>query len=58
MITGVHDTMMLSIVLDFKVVLAFVLVIKLHQHLSLQHSHINSLYHEAAPTFVLVLKPY
>ena len=42
-IIGIPDTMMLLLVLDNEVVLAFVLAIKLHQHLSFQCSHLKSL---------------
>ena len=42
-IIGIPDTMMLLLVLDIEVVLAFVLAIKLHQHLSFQCSHLKSL---------------
>ena len=41
-IIGIPDTMMLLLVLDIEVVLAFVLAIKLHQHLSFQRNHLKS----------------
>ena len=42
-IISIPDRMMLLLVLDIEVVLAFVLAIKLHQHLSFQCSHLKSL---------------
>ena len=48
-ITGIPDTMMLLLVLDLEVVMAFVLTIKLHQHLSFQRNHLKSLCNVATP---------
>ena len=48
--------MMLLLVFDFEVVLAFVLEIKLHQHLSFQRSHLKSLCN-AAISRVFTIKP-
>ena len=44
--TGVHDALMLSLALVFEATLAFVLAIKLLQHLPLQHGHISCLFHK------------
>ena len=56
--TGVHDALMLSLALVFKAILAFVLAIKLLQHLPLQYGHINRLYHEVLLALVLAMKQY
>ena len=42
-INDIPDTIMLLLVIDLEVVLTFILAIKLHQHLSFQRSHPNSL---------------
>ena len=46
--TGVHNALMLSLALVFEATLAFVLAIKLLQHLPLQHGHISCLFHKVA----------
>ena len=56
--TGVHDALMLSLALVFEAILAFVLAIKLLQHLPLQHDHINHSYHEVVLALVLAMKQY
>ena len=55
-ITSILDTMMLLLVLDFEVVLAFVLAVKLHQHLSFQCSHLKS-FCNVATLRVFTIKP-
>ena len=55
-IIDIPDTMMLLLVLDIEVVLAFVLAIKLHQHLSFQCSHLKSLCN-VATLRVFTMKP-
>ena len=55
---GVHDALMLSLALVFEAILAFVLAIKLLQHLPLPHGHINYLYHEVVLALVLAMKQY
>ena len=42
----------------FEAILAFVLAIKLLQHLPLQHGHINHSYHEVVLALVLAMKQY
>ena len=56
-ITSINDTMMLLLVLDLEVVLAFILAIKLHQHLSLQRSHIKGLCN-VATSQISAMQPY
>ena len=46
--TRVHDALVLSLTLVFEAILAFVLAIKLLQHLHLQHGHISCLPHKVA----------
>ena len=55
-ITGILDTMMLLLILDFEIVLAFVLAVKLHQNLSFQCSHLKSLCN-VATSRVFTMKP-
>ena len=55
-ITGIPNTMMLLLVLDLEVVQAFVLAIKMHQHLPFQRSHLKSLCNVAASR-VFTTKP-
>ena len=55
---GVHNALMLSLALVFEAILAFVLAIKLLQHLPLPHGHINYLYHEVVLALVLAMKQY